>query len=167
MRHPGDRGRSSLRGRPRFAPVPPRFRSPGSIDGLGSPVIGQEGKPPLGLALRLAPGRGEEMFEVAVLDHGGGTLLALGPFEEDEVVATWRSLGISSGLPLMIERQDGTREMPYPQVGRLQLGEIRIRRRHGLLNGRRPRFLVRRKTGRLPLRPSVFREREMFGGARG
>jgi hypothetical protein len=66
------------------------------------------------------------MFEVAVLDRGGGTLLALGPFREDEVVATWRSLGAASGLPLVIERQDGTREMPYPQIGRLQLGEIRI-----------------------------------------
>lgn len=152
---------------PGSSPVPPPFRSPGAIDGLGSPVIGAKGKPPIGLALRLAPGQGDEMFEVAVLDRGGGTLLALGPFDENEVVATWRSLGATSGLPLVIERQDGSREMPYPQIGRLQLGEIRIRRRHGLLNGRRPRFLVRRKTGRLPLRPSVFREREMFGGARG
>ncbi len=152
---------------PGSSPVPPLFRSPGLIDGIGSPVIGRQGKPPLGLALRLAPAGGAEMFEIAILDHGGGTLMALGPFEEDEVVATWRSLGASSGLPLMIERNDGTREMPYPQIGRLQLGEIRIRRRHGLLNGRRPRFLVRRKTGRLPLRPSVFREREMFSGQRG
>lgn len=149
------------------SPVPPLFRSPGSIDGLGSPVIGSKGQTPLGLALRLAPAGGVDMFEVAILDRDGGVLMALGPFEADEVVATWRSLGASSGLPLVIERQDGVREMPYPQMGRLQLGDIRIRRRHALLNGRRPRFLVRRKTGRLPLRPSVFRECEMFCGERG
>jgi hypothetical protein len=46
----------------------------------------------------------------------------------------------------------------------VQLGQIRIRRRHGVLNGRRPRFLTRRKTGRLPVRPAVHREREIIAG---
>jgi hypothetical protein len=150
---------------PGSSPALPPFHSVGCIDGLGSPIIGARGQPPLGLALRIAPAAGEtEAFEVAVLDRGGATLLSLGPFGEEDVVAVWRSLGASSGLPLIIERADGTREMPYPQIGRLQLGAVRIRRRHGLLNGRRPRFLVRRKTGRLPLRPSVHREREIIGG---
>jgi hypothetical protein len=44
----------------------------------------------------------------------------------------------------------------------MHLGPIRIRRQDGLLNGRRPRFLVQRKTTRLPQRPLVHREREMF-----
>ena len=35
------------------------------------------------------------------------------------------------------------------------LGPVRIRRRHGLLNGRRPRFLTRRKTGRLAELPVI------------
>jgi len=44
---------------------------------------------------------------------------------------------------------------PYPQLGRVALGAVRIRRRHGLLNGRRPRFLTRRKTGRLAELPVI------------
>ena len=77
-------------------------------------------------------------------------------------MAVWRALGAASGLPLMIEPVNGRVRPLYPQVGPLLLGPVRIRRRHGLLNGRRPRFLVRRKTARLPPRPLVHREREMF-----
>ncbi len=35
------------------------------------------------------------------------------------------------------------------------LGPVRIRRRHAFLNGRRPRFLTRRKPGRLADLPVV------------
>ena len=119
-----------------------------------------------GLALRFAGGgSGDAAFLIDVVDGGDEVLLTLGPFEEAEVIATWRAMGASSGLPLMIARADGLIESPYPQVGRLQLGAIRIRRRRGFLSERRPRFLTRRRTGRLPLRPRVHRgEPEIAGG---
>jgi len=60
------------------------------------------------------------------------------------------------GLPLLFETADGVVSEPYPQLGRLALGPIRLRRRHALLNGRRPRFLARRKTGRLADRPVIL-----------
>ncbi len=151
-------------GGPGAFPASAFLHSPGCVGGVGPLVIGPLGRPPAALALRLADGAGPlETFEIAVLDGSGATLLALGPYEAEDVVAEWRAVGAASGLPLMLERADGSREAPYPQIGRLQLGAIRIRRRHGLLNGRRPRFLVRRKTGRLPLRPSVHRERQITG----
>ena len=78
----------------------------------------------------------------------------------------WRRAGADSGLPLLIGRTDGSYDMPYPQIGGLRLGEIPIRRRRGALNGRRPRFLTRRKTGRLPVRPAVHREREIVSRGR-
>lgn len=81
----------------------------------------------------------------------------------EEAVALWRALGAATGAPLMLQGEDGRLETPYPQIGRLALGATRIRRRHGLLNGRRPRFLVRRKAARLPSRPQVFREPELAG----
>lgn len=131
----------------------------------GLPVIGAGGSKPAGLVLGLDEATAADVFRIAIVDGAGRTLLPLGPFREDEVVATWRGLGAASGLELMIARPDGSVERPYPQLGRVRVGAIRIRRRHGLLAGRRPRFLVRRKTGRLPVRPEVYRgEREIAGG---
>jgi Family of unknown function (DUF6101) len=126
-------------------------------------VIGRLGAPATGLALQLADG---DRLDVAVVDADGRTLLRLGPYDEADVIAVWRALGAASGLALMVRHEDGRIEQPFPQIGRVQLGAIRIRRRHGLLNGRRPRFLVRRKTTRLPLRPLIHREREMFARER-
>ncbi len=141
-----------------------RIDFPGRITGLPDSLIGSLGARPVGLALRLdecAPD--DNGFEVALVDGSGGTLMVLGRFEEDEVVAVWRELAATTGFPLLTQSEDGALQRPFPQVGRVRLGRIRIRRRHGLLNGRRPRFLVRRKTTRLPRRPTVHREHEIVG----
>lgn len=142
----------------------PRFEIPACVlERVISPSLGCAGACVAGIALRLGGPTGDaESFEIAAVSVDGGVLMRFGCYSEEEVVAEWRRLGAASGLPLMIERTDGTLAAPYPQVGRVQLGAIRIRRRHGLLNGRRPRFLTRRKTGRLPVRPAVHREREII-----
>ena len=135
------------------------------IRGLVSPTIAGAAASPAAVALRLHGEDGKaETFAVDVTDAYGETLLALGMFSDEDVVAAWRRAGAASGLPLLIGRQDGTFAMVSPQIGRVQLGAVRIRRRHGLLNGRRPRFLTRRKTGRLPVRPAVHREPEIIAG---
>jgi hypothetical protein len=136
-----------------------------AIRGLVSPAVACAGAAAAGIALRLVDAEGdEESFEIAAVDPYGATLLPLGRFSDADVVAEWRRLGAASGLPLMIERADGAFDLPFPQLGRVQLGAVRIRRRHGLLNGRRPRFLTRRKTGRMPVRPAVHRERQLTVG---
>ena len=141
----------------------PAYFSDKAFPGAPASVIGGGiGARAAGLVLRLSPGGADASAEIAVVDAEGETLLRLGPFGDEDVIAVWRALGATSGLPLMIADESGRLQQLYPQVGRLHLGPIRIRRRHGLLNGRRPRFLVRRKTTRLPQRPLVFREREMF-----
>ena len=137
------------------------------IRGLVSPAVAGAAAP-AAVALRLhgeeGEGREAERFAVDVTDAYGETLLSLGVFSDEDVVAAWRRAGAASGLPLLIGRADGTFATVSPQIGRVQLGQIRIRRRHGLLNGRRPRFLTRRKTGRLPVRPAVHREPEIIAG---
>jgi hypothetical protein len=115
---------------------------------------------PAGVGLRLAG----DAFKVVVADAAGSALVELGPYGEDEVVAIWRSLSASSGLPLLVERADGTWDQAYPQIGRLVLGQRIERRRLAILSGRRPRFLVRRKPARLPRRPMVYREKEIATG---
>lgn len=117
-----------------------------------------------GLALRLDPLA--DSFTVVLIDEAGVARMRFGPFPEEEVVAIWRSLGKSSGLPLLLLLTDGRLEAPFPQLGRVQLGAIRMRRRHGLLNDRRPRFLTRRKVGRWPARPRVVRGRDLFDATR-
>jgi hypothetical protein len=135
------------------------------IRGLVSPVIAGAAASPTAVALRLhGEEGGNERFAVDVTDAYGETLLSLGMFSDEDVVAAWRRAGAASGLPLLVERADGGFATVFPQIGRVQLGQICIRRRHGLLNGRRPRFLTRRKTGRLPVRPAVHREHEIIAG---
>jgi len=134
---------------------------------LFSPAIACAAAAPAAVALRLDCEDGAtERFAIALVDAYGDTLLGLGMFSDEDAVAVWRRAGADSGLPLLIGRTDGSYDMPYPQIGRLRLGEIRIRRRRGALNGRRPRFLTRRKTGRLPVRPAVHREREIVSRGR-
>ena len=142
-----------------------RIDFPGRMTGASARLIGDQGARPAGVALRLDEGAGgDEDFELALLDDLGGTLMVLGRFGQDEVVAVWRELGAATGFPLITQSEDGGVQRPYPQVGRVQLGRIRIRRRHGLR--RRPRFLTRRKTARMPRRPLVYREREIIGEGR-
>jgi len=120
-----------------------------------------------GVALQGANGESEtDWFELAVVDAEGTSRLRLGPFPADEVIALWRNMGETSGLPLMVRHADGQLEAAYDQVGRLQLGLIRVRRRVGVLKHRRPRFLTRRKTAVLPRIPLIHRERKLADGTR-
>lgn len=115
---------------------------------------------PAGLRLTFEGGS----FWIKVSDHEGADLVSLGPYPESEVIAIWRALAAASGLPLLVSGPDGTLHRPYPQIGRLVLGERPDRRRLKILGGRRPRFLTRRKPGAFPRRPLVHRERELAGG---
>jgi hypothetical protein len=125
-----------------------------------------------GIAVRFAQGDliggddrhdSDSEFELVLVQECGGQGIVIGRFGEEDIVAVWRSFAESSGLPMVLERCDGTLGQPYQQIGRLRVGQVRQRRRHGLLAGRRPRFLVRRKTARLPERPVVHRGREIVG----
>ncbi len=67
--------------------------------------------------------------------------------EEDDAIATWRGLGRSTTLPLVLQTLDGGVIHPYPQLGAVALGRHHYRRQHSFLRHRRPRFLARRKPG--------------------
>ena len=100
---------------------------------------------------------GADRFSLILVDEAGEELHRLGCFDEDDVVAIWRDIAARAGLIRMIVREDGILVPVAEQIGRLILGRVRIRRRHAGLGARRPRFLARRKTGRLPARPQIFR----------
>lgn len=85
--------------------------------------------------------------------------------DDAAVVALWRRTALDLGLPLMVQRQDGSVLQPYEHCGPVAMGLFRYRRRTALLRNRRPRFLQRRKTTCLPDRPVVHRNREMTSQA--
>jgi hypothetical protein len=119
---------------------------------------------PADLRLRSVGGEGaNEIFRIMLATEDGREILDLGPFGDDDAIAIWRSLGASTGLPMVIVGRDGRLYRPYDQIGRLMLGPARQRRRFAPLSRRRPRFLIRRKSARMPRRPLVYREPELAG----
>jgi hypothetical protein len=67
----------------------------------------------------------------------------------DEIAADWQAWGQILGLPLLLVEADGSITRPTPEVGRIMTAGPQPRRRSGLGAKRRPRFLTRRKTGRM------------------
>jgi hypothetical protein len=119
-----------------------------------------------GVAVRVAPGETPAADRVEiVLAHRDRALdvpLAEGPHDVDGL-AEWRSWGRALQLPLLIEELDGRRMTPYAQIGALEIGRPRARRRYALLKGRRTRFQAKRRTGELTPETPVFRcEREII-----
>jgi hypothetical protein len=111
-----------------------------------------------GISLRLADGAvsGQmlhpDLMELSLVTDDGRSVI-IASVDGDEAVAVWRAASAASGLAMMVETADGMLQAPFPQLGRVVLGAIRIRRAHGIMNGRRPRFLMRRKCASLPDRP--------------
>ncbi|MBD8908953.1 DUF6101 family protein [Methylorubrum zatmanii] len=126
------------------------------------PVFGAaHGSTPVGVALAFADDAAdaccEERFSLLLVDAEGEVTMQLGPFAEEDIVALWRDVSTKGGLARMLMREDGAIVPVAQQIGRIVLGKSRQRRRHAALSGRRPRFLVRRKTARLPARPCIHR----------
>lgn len=114
---------------------------------------------PAGIVIDLSGPR----LDILVVDGAGRTALRLGPFAEEDVIATWRSIAAASGLVPMM-RAGGETTALGSRMGCVRLGGTHARRRIPLLGRRRPRFLARRKSARLPLRPLIYREREIASG---
>lgn len=144
---------------------------PGCEDGMvARPIEGQvtplpifsagQGAP-VGVALAFADEAadacGEDRFALLLVDAEGEVTMRLGPFAEEDVVAVWRDIASRGGLARLLRREDGAIVPVSQQLGPVVLGKGRQRRRHAALSGRRPRFLVRRKTARLPARPCIHR----------
>lgn len=111
----------------------------------------------LAFADEAADACGEDRFALLLVDAEGEVAMRLGPFAEEDVVAVWRDVSAKGGLARMLLREDGSIVPVSQQLGPVVLGKGRQRRRHAALSGRRPRFLVRRKTARLPARPCIHR----------
>jgi hypothetical protein len=120
-----------------------------------------------GVTLRtLPPDRGEPAAVAVTLEHcdaGLSVPLFVAP-GGDDALAQWKCWGRVLGVPLLVMDDDGTLREPFRRVGRIGVGRpAPRRRRRGAIRSRRPSILLRRKTGRLPTKPTVHRgEREII-----
>lgn len=103
----------------------------------------------LGVMLSRKPGLdGADCYEVSIVfAEGRASTPILFAVDDSDVVARWRRYAADLGLPMMIEDSAGTRIAPWGQIGRVSLGEIRLRRRSAAIARRRPLFLTRRRMG--------------------
>jgi len=118
-----------------------------------------------GVGLRLLTGEGGAQAAVVLAHPDPGLALPLYvSAEADDAVADWRSWGAVLGLPLLVEREDGSWREPFTRLGALRLGEVRPRRRRrSALKRRRPSILLRRARGELTAAAPVHRgEREII-----
>ncbi|WP_460449207.1 DUF6101 family protein [Alsobacter sp. SYSU BS001988] len=103
-----------------------------------------------------------DLYDISmVYADGRGPAVLVSAQDDSAVVAQWRKTAMAFGLPLLVMRDDGAVLQPYEHCGAVTVGPFRYRRRNATLRRRRPRFLQRRKCGRLPERPLVRRERDM------
>jgi hypothetical protein len=82
--------------------------------------------------------------------------------DDCDVTAEWQYWAARCDLPLLIAEPDGSYTMPFPRLGSLYVARPRQRRTPADFAARRPRFLVRRKVGRVAERPVVHHEREII-----
>jgi uncharacterized protein DUF6101 len=120
----------------------------------------------LGIALHLSPFCGGPTARIAVsLAHRDPALFVplFEALDDADVVAEWQLWGRVLGLPLLLGERDGSFHEPYPRLGRVRLNKVAPRRRRrSAIRARRPRFLVRRKTGTAVRSPVYRGEREII-----
>ncbi|AXS39469.1 hypothetical protein D1F64_04655 [Breoghania sp. L-A4] len=80
----------------------------------------------------------------------------------DDVVADWQAWSRQFGVPLLLIEQDGRIREIAGAANRAQIGRPGPRRRSSVLRERRPRFLIRRRTGHTNPMPLHAGEREII-----
>jgi hypothetical protein len=103
-----------------------------------------------GVMLKVPPTHAPEGYAIVLAAVGGHEDVMLArDLGEDEVVARWRGLALSLGLPPLLCHANGEMEFLHKQLGAVTVGRQPARRRRRLVANRRPRFLLRRKAGRV------------------
>jgi hypothetical protein len=86
--------------------------------------------------------------------------------DDSEIQAEWRLWAKFLGLPALVEREEGRAEPESAHLGEIAVAGPRARRHGKTITGRRPRFLMRRKSGRPDTdRPCLAGAREIFPGS--
>jgi len=119
-----------------------------------------------GVAVRVIPetdGAGEGLVVVELLHRDPQLSLPLSVAASvDDVVADWRAWARVLALPMLLVEVDGTWRTIEERLGSVVVKAVRPRRHRSVMNGRRPRFLIRRKVGVMPAEPVIVEGREII-----
>jgi len=139
-----------------------------TIDQRGAVVKKMLSKSGLPLSIAL-PARAFKGVAARAIDHGDGTVTVtlelhhndsalcvplLVAHDLDDIAADWRTWAEIYGLPMMMVEADGVARPLDDGQNQPAAAPIR-RRRHNLIADRRPRFLVRRSTGKMGIRMRI------------
>ncbi len=125
-----------------------------------------------GVAIRIVPDRigddgeveGDGVAVVELMHRDPQLSLPLSVASDlGDVAADWKAWARVLGLPMLLVEADGSWRPIETRIGQIAVAAPRPRRARSVLNGRRPRFLARRKTGRMPDEPVMVAGREIFG----
>jgi hypothetical protein len=104
------------------------------------------------------------------IDHGDGEVTVTLELHHDDpdlcipllvahdlsdIAADWRSWSEAFHIPMMMVEADGVARPLEDHLGGVRTTEAKERRRHSFFANRRPRFLVRRTTGKLGVKMKI------------
>ena len=121
----------------------------------------------LGVAIRLQPPADGCPATITIILEHHDPALSLELFrapDAADVAAEWQSWGRVLGLPLLVAESDGKLREPFERLGSVETAEPAARRRrHTVMEERRPSILLRRQPGATSDEPVVHRdEREII-----
>jgi len=121
--------------------------------------------PGSGLPLSIAlPARAFKGVAARAIDHGNGDVTVTLELHHNDpqlcipllvahdlcdIAADWRSWAESFRIPMLMVEADGIARPLEDHLGEIRARDAKPRRRHSFFANRRPRFLVRRTTGKL------------------
>jgi hypothetical protein len=121
--------------------------------------------PSSGLPLSIAlPKRAFKGVAARAIDHGDGEVTVTLELHHDDpdlcipllvahdlsdIAADWRTWSEAFNIPMMMVEADGVARLLEDHLGGVRTSESQPRRRHSFFADRRPRFLVRRISGKL------------------
>jgi len=121
--------------------------------------------PSSGLPLSIAlPARAFRGVAARAIDHGDGEVTVTLELHHDDpdlcipllvahdlsdIAADWRAWAEAYRIPMLMVEADGMARPLEEHLGDVRTAPAKPRRRHSYFAGRRPRFLVRRSTGKL------------------
>ncbi|MBD8553295.1 hypothetical protein IFT84_02025 [Rhizobium sp. CFBP 8762] len=127
--------------------------------------------PTSGLPLSIAlPPRAFLGVAARAIDHGNGAVtVTLELHHEDpdlcvpllvahdlsDIAADWRSWSDAYKIPMLMVEADGVARPLEEHLGDVRTARVKPRRRHSYFAERRPRFLVRRTTGKLGVQMKI------------
>ncbi len=114
-----------------------------------------------GVAIRLNENHLQPPTAIDIVLEHGDPALSLPLFSSntaDDIVAEWQAWGRVLGLPLLVTERDGSLREPFARIGALRVeAPTWRRRRRNAVARRRPSIRWRRRAGRLPDNPTIYR----------